>query len=298
MTGAATGTVTVSETTASAESWVRIRGVDHVVLLAGDLVLSDLERRSGLSTLDLPITPDQTVLEFWVRSLLRLHSPKWETTRVSVSLSPASPLSAEAARLPAGSAHVEADAFRGGAGLLRDRCEGDEEGATILAIEAGRWFGGALAPLIGAHAVRGADITVAANPDGSPGGLYMLSRRALEVVPPRGFMDLREQWINAAVRAGLSVVVHQLPAPGCLRIATLRDLLGACRQANLVSGEGSLAHPWRVVCPGAEVEPGVTIADSVVMPGARVGAGATIVRSLLRPGTRVQAGEAVADRVA
>ena len=127
---------------------------------------------------------------------------------------------------------------------------------------------------------------MAANPDGSPAGVYLVRCGGLDLVPAAGFVDLKEQWLPRAVEAGLNVRVFQLRAPGARPLRTRQEFLTAVVPAGT-----------RIVCPGGLIGPDASVTDSIVMPGAVVGPACTIVRSVLCPESRVRAGANIVDAV-
>lgn len=275
------------------------------VLLAGGIRPSALSKETGSSVLNLWLSDAGSVLEHWLERVAHAASPG---ARVHVVHDPASPAPAQPRRTSGMSVsiHPEPRAYRGPAGILRDVCEGLAPETIVLAGEAGRWLSGDPAGLVRAHASRGAEATVGVNPDGSPAGLYAISAEALGRVPGRGFMDIKEQWLQRLVEAKGRVWTHRMEGDGALPLRTREQFLEAARRASggadpregrgLWDGVGSPAS-WRVIGPGTIVGDGATVLESVVMPGAEVGAGAVIVRSLLCPGARVEAGEVVSATI-
>ena len=158
--------------------------------------------------------------------------------------------------------------------------------------EAARYPAVSLGHVVAAHARKRCDVTVMANPDGAPAGVYLIRCGTLELVPLRGFVDLKEQWLPRVKSAGHSVRVARLPEPGMLPLRTRRQFLAAARVANPLTGSDRC-----VVCSGGLIGPGATVIDSIVMPGAVVGAGAVVVRSLLCPDTRTQPGVDIVDSI-
>ena len=281
------------------------------LLLAGGLRPSPITEAASRSVLDLWLTPMQSVLDCWVDRIEELerelasridiravhdamNAPPWPDPRVGRRVT------------------VEQDPkpFRGPAGLARDLCIRYAGEQHVILAEAGRYSAGSLGPLVEAHARAEADVTVASNPDGSPGGIYVLRSSSLEIVASAGFTDLKEQWLRRAVDAGLRIMVHHLPHPGAMPLRTLGQFLAAARAANGLSAlppsvesdatdmaTGAANHVLRVVCGNAFIGPGARVVDSIVMPGAIIGADAVVVRSLVCPDSQIQAGTDIADAV-
>lgn len=277
------------------------------VLLAGGLKPSQLTAASGLSVLDLPIAPDATLMDHWLSRLAPLMVAGGGVRVVHCNATPAP--SAPRSQGTAVEIRRDVQGYRGPAGVARDVCADLDGEAHVLIAEGARHLGCDLGAMAAEHIRTGADITVAANPDGSPAGVYIARRGTLDIVPARGFMDLKEQWLSRAVGRGMSVWVFALPAPGALPLRTRAQLLRAC----FAPRRGPHASPWlsqgftrgvlvrgrvsNLIAPGAEIDPGALLAHTIAMPGARVEAGAVVARSILCPGARVGPGEEVIDAV-
>lgn len=280
------------------------------VLLAGGIKPSPLVAQTGLSVLDLSPRLGATVLSLWLDRFEALATPETrpEVRILHGSRTPA-PDHAELRRR--GSSYrivAETDDYRGPAGAVRDACADLPSDTTVLIAEAARYVSGDLRPMLASHVQSGAAITVACNPDQSPAGVYLVLVEALSLVPPIGFMDLKEQWLGKAAQSGLNVRVHRLDGSYSYELRTRGDFLQAARAAGGVTGptqhgsggvvqngnSASLAHPVDV---GVTVGPGAVIVDSVVMPGARIGPDAVVARSLVCPGGRVAQGQTVVDAV-
>src|SRR5690606_24941979 len=107
--------------------------------------------------------------------------------------------------------HQDSNHFRGPAGVARDACGDLGVDDHVLIAEGARLPPAGLRELVADHAASGADVTVAANPDGSPAGLYLARCATMEIVPRRGFVDLKEQWLSRAVEQRMRVRVFALP---------------------------------------------------------------------------------------
>ncbi|MHC4765986.1 MAG: glycosyltransferase [Planctomycetota bacterium] len=257
------------------------------ILLAGGLRPSPLAAAAGRSVLDLWPAADQTVLDFWLDRIAEVAGELSRVVPVRIVHDARTPPPWPRRGL---GAHViieqEPRPLRGPAGLLRDMCRDYGARDHVLVAESARLPACALGPMLADHARHAADVTVAANPDHSPAGVYLVRCGVLDLVPASGFCDLKEQWLPRAVDAGLSVRVHDLKAPGTLPLRTRRQFLDA-----------ALPDGSRVVCPGGLIGPGASVVGSIVMPGAVVGPGATVVRSLLCPDSKVRAGANIVDAV-
>ena len=257
------------------------------ILLAGGLRPSPLMKATGRSVLDLSLTPNRTVLDCWVDRLTET-AQEVPIRIVHDAILPA----------PWPGKHVggrvliekEPKSLRGPAGVIGDLCRGYGPQQCVIVAEAARYVGCSLRPLIAEHVRLGADITVAANADGTPAGIYAIRVGSLDLVPAVGFMDLKEQWLRRAVDAGLDVRVHDVDRPGTLPLRTRRQFLRAAAVANA-------SVDAAIICHGSRVAAGATVEGSVIMPGATVASGAIIVRSVVAPNCHIEAGTDIVDAV-
>ena len=300
--------------------------VRTAVLLSGGPKPSPLAAATGRAALDLMIGPDRTVLELWLSELAELTGAdrplEVRVVHERRSRRPADP--AEWTRELAVSVSIEpADGdYRGAAGVIRDATDGLDPSDTVLVSEAARLPTFRLRPIVELHFSRSADVTVATNPDGSPAGLYLIRREALDGVQERGYSDLKEQWLAGLLKAGRAVWAHRLPTPGSLPLRTPEHLLAAA--AWIQSGVAAPGRPdnghvgdavptppkqdaykwgndagWcgRIVASDAAVDESSTVLGSVVMPGAVIGPGCVVARSIVCPGATVQPGTELVDAV-
>lgn len=273
--------------------------VGACVLLAGAIKPSPLVEAAGFSTLDFLIGPDTTLLDEWGMRLIEMGI---EGSRV---------MAVHGANVPSPTAtpgtiamriRRERDHLRGPAGAARDAAAEIEGHEALLIAEAKRHPGMTLAPLFRAWHETDADIVVARNPSGAPAGLYITRTELLELVPKRGFMDLKEQWLGKAAAGGARVLVVDLPEPGTMPVRILpqylRVALGTGGFESFATGLVDPGRPRRaLVSPGASIDPSADLIDAVVMEGASVGAGALVVRSVVCPGARVEPGGELVDAV-
>lgn len=183
---------------------------------------------------------------------------------------------------------------RGTAGSVRDASLGHEadtlvvaDGSSIPSVNIGR--------LLDEHRRQRAALTVVVHPDAhrgmarhplTPDGLYVMERRALELVPAAGFQDIKENLIPRLYRAGERVVTHVAERPSRQvidaetylsvnqwAVSQLRDVPEPVESWGAISTTGDLiAHPT------ASVDPSVRVIGPVLLgPGARVLADATLV---------------------
>ena len=203
---------------------------------------------------------------------------------------------------------ADAQDFRGPAGAAKDACSKYPPDATLLIAEAARYVNGSLLPMLEQHASSGADVTVACNPDNSPAGVFIIRCRTLSLVPPIGFMDLKEQWLGKVIEVGMAVRVYRLPGFRSYELRTREDFLAAAEvtgglvnttlpHSSNVIGIGNDSAGMQRWDDGVEVGAGAAIVDSVIMPGCRIGAAAVVARSVLCPSAQVPAGAVAVDAV-
>jgi mannose-1-phosphate guanylyltransferase len=168
---------------------------------------------------------------------------------------------------------------RGAAGCVRDA--GLRTRAQTLVVAGGTTVPAVdLAELLDAHFASGAAMTavVQGEPPSaapSPAGLYVVERRVLDHVAPRGFQDIKENLIPALRRAGESVVAYESRgfSPHVLDAQTYLAVNQWMVQRLADEGYGS-----GLLDPAARVEAGALLVGPVqIGAGARVEAGATIV---------------------
>lgn len=276
-------------------------GVPACVVLAGGLSQSPLMRETGLSPLDLWAGPAGTVGEIWRARFARAAGPAASVHCLCGESVPAP----DCAGLGF-ARHPDGGAYRGPAGALHD-AQRDIGAKELLVVEGARLVEANLASLLEAHRRSEAAVTVARDGFGAPAGVYVVRAEALDFIPPRGFMDLKEQWLNKLLSAGQRVEVRDLVGRSYL-LKTRSDFLRAARELAGVADVRGEACGSRtldgygchgsVVSESARVEPGSVVVDSVIMPGAVIRAGGVVVRSLVGPGFVVEAGVPMVEQCA
>lgn len=278
----------------------RPRPIAAAVLLAGGLKPSPLASAARRSVLDLHLTAERTVLGMWLDRLAALGAgPDSAPPPARVIFDSHSPAPTGLGVGPYDNVRFQKEphAFRGPAGAVKDVCADVESGDSVLVCDAGRYLDGSLVCMLADHDRRNADITIASDADESPSGLYLIRGSALALIPQKGFLDLKEQFLERALKAGLGVWVHRLGDRRSYTLRTRAQFLAAAHAAARAGRAAEPRDPLRVIAPDADVEVGAHIVDSVVMPGARVEAGCVIARSLVCPGARVPRGMDVLDAV-
>jgi hypothetical protein len=286
------------------------------VLLAGGPRPSPLLEQTRIQTLELWLTARQTVFNRWCDTLydstVRAESLVEERPEVLVVHSgglttPRSPFADPRFRV-----HTLQDpgALRGPAGALRDVTERFGPDDLILVTEAARYIAGSLDQFFADWSRHRPDVLIACHPDGTPTGVMLVRRGTLELVQPKGFIDLKEQWLDKVLKTGLRVWTSETRDFQPYLLRTREQFLAA---SAVASGRGvpsvesaSVLGPPRTLRAGmdksrvadsAHVAAGAVIADAIVMPGARIGAEAVVVRSIVCPGGEVPAGSEAIDTV-
>ncbi len=142
---------------------------------------------------------------------------------------------------------VDSNDFRGPGGALRDATDHLNEDDTILVAELSRCVLCALDGMISQHHERKNLVTVGANHDGSPSGLYVMSAEALLHIAPRGYVDLKEQWLPALRDARERIGVARLPGSGAMPLRTEGEFRVAMKQVS----EPALVVTRNLHCPDA-----------------------------------------------
>jgi hypothetical protein len=270
------------------------------VLLAGAIKPSPLVELTGFSTLDLLVSPDETLFDLWTRRLREIGVEPSAIVAVHGDNVPSPTATPETIAVRQ---RRERDHLRGPAGAAKDAIAEFGGHDPIIIAEGKRHPGPGLGPLVDAWNNGGADVVVGRNPGGEPAGVYLARRSLLELAPDKGFMDLKEQWLDRVVQTGAHVVVVDLPPPGTRPLRILPHYLCAALDPSGLGAEfatGVLAAgeaARSLVCPSANVDPAAELVDAVVMEGARVGKGALVIRSIICPGGRVEPGAQVVDAV-
>ncbi|MHC4975162.1 MAG: LbetaH domain-containing protein [Planctomycetota bacterium] len=272
--------------------------VDACVMLAGGIKPSELESQARTPTLDLWINDSGTVLDRWVSAIVPVMDASG-VIRIAHSSSRAAVGDPEAARSHAIELVPESGAYRGPAGVVRDCCVDLAPEAHVLIVEASKWVGGSLEPMLASSESLGATTLVGVNPDGSPSGLYLTRRGALDCVPSKGFMDIKEQWLPRVQESTGGVYVYRVPAPGTLPIRTREQVLRTLdvSPGNAFVSRGGLRVEESAVSSEASIAPSARVVRSIVMPGAVLEQDALVIRSVVCAGAHVGMGERVIDQV-
>ncbi|HXE53842.1 MAG TPA: WecB/TagA/CpsF family glycosyltransferase, partial [Tepidisphaeraceae bacterium] len=265
-----------------------------LVLLGGSVRASQLSACIQRSILDLPLDSSGTILNHWLgqaQDVARWASLDRLPVRVMVNQYAPEPGSGDARFF--GSFRVERDLsdYRGTGGLLHDLTAEYEDDDLILMANAAQVLMDPLPAIASALHTRGGDVTVVSHEDGTPSGIMLMSCKALRLIPPRGFVDMKEQGLPLIASKYDVRVLHRRRPTG-LPVRTLGDYIQALRfhhrrQTGTQTVSDPLAEDWTptfsLIEDGASVAPTARVHDSVVLKGAKVESGAVVVRSVVCP---------------
>jgi hypothetical protein len=195
---------------------------------------------------------------------------------------------------------IERDPFeyRGTAGVLKDLAKSYQPDDYLLVANAAQVLGSPLSRIMEELSAAKADVGIATNLDGTPGGFMLLRCRCLDEIPDAGFVDMKEQGLAAIARRH-SVSVVEREQPTGFPIRTLGDYVRALR-THRISDDPSIEewqNAFSIVESAADVHLPARIHDSVILGGGKVNTGAVVVRSIVCPGGIVRRGEVVIDEV-
>jgi hypothetical protein len=201
-----------------------------VLMLAGGLNPTPLQRLMGFPSAGLPISRDRTLLSAWLEVIDRsLGSLRRSTHLLCGTPADEHWFLAELRRPtnPVSGVEVRRDdrPHRGVCGILADTVQTPGFSDWLLVIELNTLPPKSLVPMLEASD-NDSSMVVGGSGDGRPAGAFLLRADLLREVPKRGYYDLKEQFLPGASRA---------------RRATLRDLGAADRPAQLPARHPDLA---------------------------------------------------------
>lgn len=285
--------------------------LNAAVLLGGGLSPSPLGGATGCSVLDLLIAPRETVLDRWLQRLGRLNGLAVEGLPVIVAAGGSAP----APKIVASDSRRRFELvlhdreYRGAAGVLHDVTHDFDAASLLLVTEAARCPDFDIGEVVAHHLAERHAVTVAVNADGSPAGIYLLTRHLLGLVQSEGYMDLKEQWLGKVIAARHKVGVYRIADGWCRPLRTREQLLAAARASaadgraadgvqHFSSDPGAISSgTFQCVSPEANVAADAVVIDSIIMPGARVGRACVVARSIVCAGASVADGEVLVDSV-
>ena len=279
-----------------------------MIVLYGSVRGNDLARKLDRSMLDLPLVSGSVLSHQLLGARSCAHGLGMDEFDARVLIDEASDLPRSQSLVDGFECTVEHDAgpIRGVAGVLSDATKDYDDDEYILVTSGAQVFIEPLGDLVRAMMKKKADVSFVSSVDGSPVGLWLIRCGVLRSVNPVGYIDLKEQALSAwKTEHKVSVVERQRPYAHSAR--SLSEYIGAIRAAQAGIGSGSTIDedPYReewessfsIIEPGAQVDSGVVLHDSVVLAGAKVSKGAVIVRSVICAGAKIESGARVTDRV-
>lgn len=279
-------TATMSDTTGI------LNQLRAVVLLAGAVRPSPLQKVTGRALVDLPVTQGMTVLQWWHRQFAALAEALGQQpllVRLVTDRSAPTPR-ALGADGPV-NLRIEQDPFefRGTGGLLSDLARQYEDDDRLLVVNAGQMLWDPMPPMVETLGSVDADVTLLVQPDGTPSGLTLIRCGAMRQIPKVGFVDLKEQALPTIANTGRVQIVRQEGCAG-LPIRALSGYLDALKVYYQSYADTDRLKPpsdqeWRatfsLVEHGARVDGSAVIHDSVVLAGGVVEGSTVVVRSVV-----------------
>lgn len=278
-----------------------------VVLLGGSVRSSRFHTGIDRWALDLPCTQAEgggvhSLLHAWTAAVGELCRA-WE---YAVPLRILADQSSETSPPAATNGHpgpvIDKDPIelRGTGGVLRDISGQYPADSYILVANAAQVLLRPLSQLAEALDGLQSDVAVLAHADGTPTTLMLVRCGALADLPALGFIDMKEQALPLlGARHPVGVVTS--PEPVALGVRTAHSYIAALRSYHLGQKIDGAPEVWRSVFqimePGATVETGARLHDSVVLKGGRVEKGAIVVRSVVCPGGVVKRNQTLVDKL-
>ena len=264
-----------------------------MVLLGGSVRATALSAATHRSVLDLPLDASGTLLNHWLNhagELARWAALDHLPVRVMVTQNASEPRSAESS---SGHLRVERDLsdYRGTGGVLRDVAADYDDDDVILVANAAQVLLDPLPAIASALQRKGGEIGLISHDDGTPSGIMLITCKTLRLIPPRGFVDMKEQALPLIASKHVVRVMRRARPTG-LPVRSLSDYIQALRlhhrrKSGRPGAADPLAEDWSptfsLIEPGASVDHSARVHDSVVLRGARVEAGAVLVRSIVCP---------------
>jgi hypothetical protein len=200
----------------------------------------------------------------------------------------------------------DASPIRGVAGVLSDATREMDDDDYIIVSSGAQVYLESLDDLVHAMAKKEADVSFVSSKDGAPVGVWLIRCGVLKSVKSIGYVDLKEQSLEAW-KVDHKVCVVERNRPYTHPARSLTEYLSAIRAVAAGFGSGTTIDedPYRedwestfsIIEADATVAEDVIMHDSVALGGSTVGKGAVVVRSVLCPGSIVAPGARVTDRV-
>jgi len=200
----------------------------------------------------------------------------------------------------------DASPIRGVAGVLSDATKAMDDDEYIVVSSGAQIYLEPLVDLVSAMAKKEADVAFVSSSDDAPVGVWLIRCGVLKSVNPIGYIDLKEQSLDAW-KLDHKVCVVERPRAYAQPTRSLMEYLGAIRAhaAGFGSGKTIDEDPYRedwestfsIAEPGATINAGAILHNSIALSGSTIGKGAVVVRSVLCSGAIVEPGARVTDQV-
>lgn len=296
--------IAATDTPVSAEQRI---ATATALILCGGLKPPPLAEALRAPLLSLPQNTDQMILDGWLDGF-RLAGIAPERCHMLVDANSWCAAGHDSAGV---STIADTGPYRGPAGALRDAIDRIEDSDLTLIIESSRMLANpaSIAGLMASHLSRTDSITIATNPDGSFAGVIVADRPAIDIIPGIGFIDLKEQWLPAASKAGFGITTHQL-AGFSYSARTSSGYLNALHRMGWFTHRGESRAIGRglstifgtpgggsLIARTARVAEDAVTSDSAISDRAVVASGAVVVRSIIGRGAVVENGDVIIDTV-
>lgn len=269
-----------------------------VVMLAGTLRPSPLREAINVPVLCLPLGPDRTLLDAWIRVLAAVDAVgdvrvvgnnERDVERFQQAIAMSEVEHSGEVRTAA-----ETTSWRGAGGILFDVTGDVPPETTIIAIEANVLPPFDLHPLLEAMNPPTVGVVGVCGVD-EPAGVYAFRRETFEHVPKVGYFDLKEQFLPKLAEEKAEVRTARL-GDARIRLRDREGYLAATVRRFAQHGNGTLSvardasvsgsailYGACVIESGAVIEDGAVVHDSVVLRGATIGGGAVVSESVVGP---------------
>ncbi len=301
----ALNSATLSSTTSYSGSLARLKGL---ILLGGTMRPTPLIGLTGRSILDLPVDGRETILNHWLQHAADVARHfKLDQLPVRIMVNGTSPEPISGAPHYYGTFRVERDvsSYRGTGGLLGDLAADYDDDDLILVANAAQILLDPLTAIAAAIEKKKGEVCLISHQDGTPSNIMLLPCKALRLIQPTGYVDMKEQALPT-IASHFDIKVIQRRRGTGLPVRSLADYIVALRQYHghrkgSSDFQDPLAEHWQptfaMVEDGAVVDPKAHVHDSVVLRGARIEAGAVVLRSMVCPDGVVKRDVTVADQL-
>jgi hypothetical protein len=279
----------------------RLESLAAVVLLAGSVRPSELQRAAGRPLMDLPIAANRSLGTEWARVVSEFRDAIGRSTLpLLVTANSASGTPRDIAALTHTTVRTDTEEPRGSGGSLRDIAAELPRDAFLLVASGHSLPRTSLLPVLVRMSRPDDDIVIHTNAESHPTGIFLIRCEAVAGLPVKGFVDLKEQAFPQ-LASRYRVRIARDPSPSPIAIRSLHGYISALRVVAAGPNPMSEAtfEDWMctftITEDGASVDPSARLHDSVVLRGGQVNSRASVVRSLVGPEGVVASGDEVFD---